>query len=253
MKWLGTFLDNHSLFGRIMTRCGILIAGNLLFLLFSLPVVTIGAAWTALYYTMMKTLRTDGELNPFRTFWDGFRENLKQASAAFWLFVLLGGFLVLELFWCGQFTGPVSLFRCGLTALLLAEGVTAAYLFPVMAAFRGSLGELIRDSVFFAVRRPVTLALVLFLHAAPVVLTVLDEARRPLYAFLWCLTGFSGVAICCGAMLLRQFNPLLQKSKSAADSPEGTGEAAEPHDGPTGEGGSEAERKTLDEMKKLGM
>ena len=218
MRWLRSFLDNDSLFGQMMTRCGILIAANLLFLLFSLPVFTIGASWTALYYTMMKTLRLGpsggGELNPFRTFWQGFRENFKQATAALLLLVLLAAVLLLELFWCGQFTGPVSAFRYGLTALLLAEAVVAVYLFPVMAAFLGSLRDLLRDSVYFAVRRPVTLVLMLFLHAAPLAVTFLDAVRLPLYAFLWCLFGFSGIVMCCGGMLLRQFSPMLSPGES---------------------------------------
>ena len=237
MRWLRSFLDNDSLFGQVMARCGVLIAANLLFLLFSLPVVTIGAAWTALYFTMMKTLRDGprrGGGNPFRLFWQGFRENFKQATAAFLLLALLAAVLGLELFWCGQFTGPVSAFRYGLAALLLVEAVAAAYLFPTMAAFRGSLRDLLRDSIYFAVRRPVTLLLVLFLHTVPMAVTYLDAVRLPLYAFLWCTFGFSGTAMCCGGMLLKQFSPLL--------APMEDGEAA-PEDG----------AQTLEDMRKLGM
>lgn len=32
---IGGFLDNDSVFGRIMTRCGIIIGANLMFILFS--------------------------------------------------------------------------------------------------------------------------------------------------------------------------------------------------------------------------
>ena len=237
MRWLRSFLDNNSVFGRIMTRCGILIAGNLLFLLCALPVFTLGASWTALYYTMMKTLRGDGELNPFRTFWKGFRDNFRQAVAAFALLVFLAAFLLLELFWCGQFQGIVSAFRYGLIALLLVECIIALYLFPVMAAFRGSLPELARNSLFFAVRRPVTLVLVLFAHFAPMAVTALDAPRLPLYAFLWCLTGFSAVAMYCGSLLLKQFSPLLG------------GTEPEEEDG----GPAKTEKEILDEMEKLGM
>ncbi len=212
MNWTRSFLDNHSVFGRLMTRCGILIAGNLLFLAFSLPVITIGASWTALCYTMLKTLRS-GEVNPFAAFWKGFRENLVQATAAFLLLSLLTVFLMLELFWCGQFEGPVALFRYGILALLLAEIVTAAYLFPTMAAFRGTLRELLRDSVYFAVGHPLRLVLVLLAHTVPAALTYFDAQRLPLYAFLWCLIGFSGIAMFCGKLMLTSFAPLLSKAE----------------------------------------
>ena len=72
MNFLRSIFDNDSVFGQLMTRCGTIIAANLLFLLFSIPVVTTGAAWTALHYTMMKMLR-EKEINPFKTFWNGCR------------------------------------------------------------------------------------------------------------------------------------------------------------------------------------
>ena len=237
MKWLQSFLDNNSLFGRLMTRCGILIAANVLFLVFSLPLVTIGASWTALYYTMLKTLHGDGELNPFRIFWQGFRENFKQATEGFLLMVLLAAFLILELFWCSQFPAPVSYFRYGLMALLLAEFVIAAYLFPVMAAFRGTLPELLQDCIYFAFQRPAALLQILFLHIFPILITYLDSYRLPLYAFCWCVIGFSAIAMTCANLLIRQFAPLLS-SPTDADAP-----------GPR----AKSEQETLDEMQKLGM
>ena len=82
MNFLRSIFDNDSVFGQLMTRCGTIIAANLLFLLFSIPVVTTGAAWTALHYTMMKMLR-EKEINPFKTFWNGFRTNWKQSTVAF--------------------------------------------------------------------------------------------------------------------------------------------------------------------------
>ena len=241
MRWLRSFFDNNSLFGRLMTRCGILIAGNILFLIFSIPVFTIGAAWTALYYTMFKTLREKGEINPFRVFWIGFRENFRQAVIIFILFAFLAVFLILEIFWCGQFENPVALFRYGLMALLLTEIVIASYIFPVMSVFRGDFRQLISDSVYFAVRRPVTLILILFLHIMPFVITFLDARRLPLYAFLWCVIGFSGIAMSCANWLYKQFAPLLDSNQTGDDETANL------------ENAEKSEREILEEMKKLGM
>ena len=41
---MSSFLSNDSAFGRLMTRCGVVIGANLMFVLFSLPVITIGAS-----------------------------------------------------------------------------------------------------------------------------------------------------------------------------------------------------------------
>lgn len=82
------FLSNRGPFGRLMGLCWILFAANLLFILSCLPIVTAGAGLSALYYTTLRTLRGDGELHPIAAFWKGFKDNWKQATAA-WLALLL--------------------------------------------------------------------------------------------------------------------------------------------------------------------
>ncbi|MCD8189212.1 MAG: YesL family protein, partial [Clostridiales bacterium] len=67
-EMLQGFLSNESAFGRLMTRLGIIIAANVMFMIFSLPVFTVGAAYVALYHVMFKTLRGDGVINPFKQF-----------------------------------------------------------------------------------------------------------------------------------------------------------------------------------------
>ena len=47
-KFLGGVFSNDSLFGQLMTRCGILVAANLMFIVCSIPVVTAGPALCAL-------------------------------------------------------------------------------------------------------------------------------------------------------------------------------------------------------------
>ena len=45
---IGSFLSNESPFGRLMSRIGIIIVANLLFILCSLPVITMGASLCAM-------------------------------------------------------------------------------------------------------------------------------------------------------------------------------------------------------------
>ena len=87
---LTSLISNESAFGRLMTRCGTVIAANIMFVLFSLPVVTAGAALTALHHVMFKMLRSKEPINPFVQFWKGFRGNFRQATIA-WLIALALG------------------------------------------------------------------------------------------------------------------------------------------------------------------
>ena len=230
MNFLRSFLDNDSVFGQLMTRCGTIIVANLMFLLFSVPVVTIGASWTALHYTMMKMLR-EKEINPFKAFWHSFWSNWKQSTLVFVAGLAIIGVLVLELYWCRQFAGIPSLFIYGLYAMIVAVAVLCIYLFPVIAAFNGNLKSHIKESLFFAFSRPLDLILILFAHVVPMVATYMDLQRLALYAFLWFFMGFAAVVTFTDSLLLKQFNPFLDETRE--DAPQKT------------------EREILEEMKKL--
>ena len=243
------FLSNESRFGRLMTRMGILIAANLLFLISCIPVVTAGAGLCALHHTMLKTLRGDGEINPFVQFWQGFRRNFRQATAAFLLLLALAVLLALEIFWCSQFTGPVAAFRYGLYAIAMAALVLALYLFPTMAAFDAPLPRLLAHSFYFAMKSPMTALCVVITSALPVLLTLAGGRYQPLAAFVWCMIGASGLAMLHASMMLRLFLPYLPRVDVCGDIiPEGMEEepVTEQEIGRDG-------RAALEDMIKLGM
>lgn len=203
------FFSSDNVFTRTMNRIGILFAANVLFILCCLPVVTAGAGLTALYYTVLCSLREDGDIKPVKTFWVGWKENFRQATAVWLAFLALAVLVYLEIFWCGQFTGFVSLFRFGLYAVALALAVLAVYVFPVMGAFRCTLPQLLKNSIGFAFCKPVVIPVLLFLHIVPMAWTFFTNAYMPLYAFLWCTVGFSGLAMLCAQLLLPLFRPYL--------------------------------------------
>ena len=70
-----------------LSRLADLIGLNFLFLICCLPVFTIGAAWTALYYVTVKMVRKE-ESYIWKDFFKSFRENFKQATLI-WLINML--------------------------------------------------------------------------------------------------------------------------------------------------------------------
>ena len=80
-------MKEDSKLHRALTWLIDIIFSGLLWCLFSLPVVTVGAASAALYYTAVKCIRRErGRLWP--VFWKGFRDNLRPATKL-WLIYLL--------------------------------------------------------------------------------------------------------------------------------------------------------------------
>lgn len=214
---LGSFLDNNSRFGRLMWRCGVLIGCNLLFVALCFPVVTAGAGYAAMHYTLLKFKRANGQIRFFRTWWQGFKENWKQATAAWLLILLLAAALGLEYYWCCQFTGPMAWFRYGILALLFLELVAGLYIFPVMVAFSAPLKTLAGYGLMFAAQRPVNLLLILAANVIPFVVTYTFPEQMPTWAFLWCMFGFAAVARFTDGLLLKQFIPHLPKVDAAGD------------------------------------
>ena len=236
---IGGLLDNDSPFGRIMGKCLLIIGANILFAVFCLPVVTIGPALAALYDCMLKSLRTEGYVSPFRLFWEGFRMNFRQAVVCFAGFAVLLAVLVLDLRFCSSRGGVWKVFQYALWALLFLEAVMAVYLVPVMAAFRDTIPHLLRNALFFAARKPLKILPALALYVLPAAVTVLDVRMRPLYGFLWvtCLAGL--IVWLESRLLIRDFEEFLPRRE---DREEGSmpSRPAEP-----------SPRAVLKEMKKL--
>lgn len=77
-----------------MEKVGDLLLVNLLFVVCSLPVVTIGASATAMYYVLGRIRRQEGTVT--KDFFRSFRENFRQATL-YWGALLLVALAVLEL------------------------------------------------------------------------------------------------------------------------------------------------------------
>lgn len=234
------FLDNDSFFGRFMTKLGIIIAANIMFVLLSIPFFTIGAGFSALYYVMFRTLRGDGVVNPFKEFWAGLKANFKQATISWILFVFLIAFLLTDIRICKAAGGALDLVKIGVYALGAAAVIIYLYLIPVMTVFRDTLPHLIRNAVYFLIKKPWKTVVILFFDIFPFVLTYSDLQSLPLYAFLWVLCGFGLQAMLGATLLLPEFAPYLASKEEEAEE-----EAAEP------ESHMRTEEEILEDMRKL--
>lgn len=211
------FLDNDSVFGRFMTKLGIIIAANILFVMISLPFFTIGAGFTALYYVMLKTLRSDGVVNPFKEFWIGLKTNFVQATISWVIFVILIAFLIVDVRICDAAGGALGMLEVGLYALIAVTVMLYLYLVPVMAAFSDTLPHLVKNAFYFLGKKPWKAAVILFFDIFPLVLTYSDLESLPLYAFIWVLCGFGLQAMLGATLLMPEFAPYLSGTENESD------------------------------------
>jgi uncharacterized membrane protein YesL len=214
---IAAFFDNDSPFGRLMNRCWLIIAANLCFCIFSIPIVTIGASMCGMYRVMLKTLRGDGDINPLKQFWKGFKENFKQATIA-WLIalvLLIVGFVDYQI--CRSATGGISNMQFVFVALGIIWALTVLYLFPTMTAFENKLTKLLSNAMFFAIKNPLKAIAVAAIHVIPVFITYTDVGMQPLFAFIWVFFGFGLIAYIASKILLSEFKEYLPEVDEYGD------------------------------------
>lgn len=156
--------DPENLFWHMVSRGVDFVGLGLFWAALCLPVVTIGPATAALYYTVVKTFR-QGEDGAFGVYWRAFVDNLGSGCLATLLclpigVLLAGGYGVMAAHISDGTAGTV-LFSAYRVALVVPLGV-ACYLFPLMARFRFRLRELFPTAFGLTVRHlPSTVVLVL--------------------------------------------------------------------------------------------
>ena len=138
----------NSKFYRFMSRAADCILLSLLWIVFSLPIVTCGAASAALYYAMHKVLHDMGK-GTVKEFWRGFRMNWKQATLVWLLDIVLITFVVGDLFliYRGQGTSGI-VFKAFAVFAVIAVTWTLFW-FPYLARFEDRTGTVLKNSFIF--------------------------------------------------------------------------------------------------------
>lgn len=203
------FFNEDNFLHIFLNRTGDIIIANLLFLICSIPLVTIGASLTALHHCMLRIVKG----NPSGItgmFFRSFRENFKQATGAWLILAAAGIVLLLNIrFLLVNPSGaakPLLLLSCGMLVLVFVEGL---YLFPVLAAFSNRLGALMKNAFLFAFMHfPTTLVCALLL-LLPLIMTYRDLGLLPLYTFCWTFFGFGLIAYIQALLMYRFFRKYL--------------------------------------------
>ena len=120
------FFSYDSKFSQWMLRFCYCCWLNLLWAICSIPIVTIGAATTGLYYVMLKLARGE-EGNVTKMFFRSFRENFKQATVLWLILLAVGLFLGADGYILYHLrlisAGPAAVFWTILLAVVIAAAV----------------------------------------------------------------------------------------------------------------------------------
>lgn len=169
-------ISYDSPFGRFMNRLVDVIVLCLLTLLCCLPVVTIGAAFTALFYVLLKMVR-DKDISIVQTYFKGFRDNFFKSTILWLIMAVILTVLYLDFY----LLTTVAMNNGGLIkAILLIIGalflMVANYIFPMQAQFENTVFGTIKYSFLVCVMNlPRSLLLLLILLLPIIILLFFPE------------------------------------------------------------------------------
>lgn len=118
----------------------------------SLPVITVGAATTALYqFTLKQT--DDEEGYAWRSFWKAFRKNFLQATILWLIILAAGAFVAIDIYACMTISAPAPI-RVLCFALVLGLALvyvlSSLYVFPILSRFDLPVKKILTNSVVMA-------------------------------------------------------------------------------------------------------
>jgi len=201
---LKCYSDNKVL--QMLGLLGDLMLLNVLWIVCCLPVVTIGPATTALYYTTLKLVRKE-ESYLTRMFFRSFRQNLKQGIQMTLFLLLFCVILYLDSRIAGNtaisYGKILSILFLVLTCLLV---MTASYAFPLLAQFENTVKGTLKNALFMSVwHLPYTLV-ILVLNSLPVLLFYLLPTWFLMSLILWLIIGIAGVAYLNSRLFVKIFD-----------------------------------------------
>lgn len=141
---------------------------NILWFICCIPVVTAGAATTALYYVTLKMAKNE-EGGITKSFFKAFKENFKQSTIVWLILLALGIVLGIDgyVLWHMRFENA---FWTIITAIFLVAAaaylIVVMYIFPLMARFENTIFAMFKNSLFIGMRFLLCTALVAVIHFA---------------------------------------------------------------------------------------
>lgn len=199
------FFSADSWMYRLLGRVVDLFVLNILFILTSLPIVTIGVSLTALYTVTLKIVQ-DEDSSVISAYFKAFGENFKRGLILSLIFIALGSALTFSFLTLPSLNGIsfiIGLF--GSVLLLLLLGIEFIYLFPYTARYNDHLVNALKVSIQIPLLNLKTTFILLGLLLAIGLFATFSNVTFALVTFLLLILGFSGVAVIISYFTLNVF------------------------------------------------
>jgi len=210
---------------RAIGRVGDLVLLNLLFVVCSIPVVTIGASAAALYTAALKIVRhEDGKIT--KMFFSAFSKNFRQSLVLTLIFlaVFAGLYADVRIMQANTDAFPFVLRVCT-NVFAVVVLFTASYAFALQAKFVNTVWKTLKNAFVLRMAHPLTSIAVCALTFFPLGLLIFATYYFLLASIVFFLFWFSCSAVVCAYLFERIFRKILPPAvdgKESADNRPGT-------------------------------
>ena len=198
-------------FFRVCEKFGDLFLLNVLFALTSLPIITIGASFTAMYTITLKMVNNEDA--PVRkSYFEAFKKNFKQATQL-WVMVLIVLALMYKQFQMvlGSTSGASDFMVLLLGLEMLVVSFILPLLFPMVARYENGNLNMIKNSLIASFLNIGTWATVYFLWMIPVIVYYLKPMLFAYTWYLWLMFLAAFVAYTCSHSLWKMFDKIEER------------------------------------------
>lgn len=196
-------MDNP--FFRFMGRVADLMILNLIFIVCCIPVVTIGPAITAMYYTTLKMVRNE-ESYIVKGFFHSFKQNLKQGIFINLILLAVGVFLFLDLrIVVGNFQGFAGKAMYVVIWLgIVLYAMIFVYIYPLLSRFYNTIRNTFINAILISIRHLPKTVLLILLTLCPILIFFIPQTMiSSLLILLFILVGFATLAYAKSMILVK--------------------------------------------------
>ena len=185
---------------------------NILWFVCCIPIVTVGASTTALFYVTLKISKNE-EGSITKAFFHSFQQNLKQGTLIWLILLALGiilgidGYILYHMRFENVFWTLCTAVFCVAAA---AYAIVLMYIFPLLARFDNTVGAMFKNALFIGVRFLFCTALMAVIYF--VMLLVIVRFFTPAVIF-----GEGLCALLCSYLLSNILQLCQEKTEDHAD------------------------------------
>ena len=198
---MGKIFDYDNNFFAGISKVSDTIILNFLFVICSIPIVTIGASTTALYCVYA-----------VKEFFKQFKQNFKESTIIWLILLLVASFIGLDFYMCSLMSNDIlsTAFKFIFTLISIVIGFIVVYVFPLVARFENSIKNTLMNAVLMSIKHlPYTL-IMLVLTLMPLGAFVLFGKYWGQIVFLDTCISFGVVAYINSMLLNKIFNGYIE-------------------------------------------